>query len=42
MSRLAGGATAEKRRRLVELFVTSSRYEWQFWEMCWRGESWPV
>jgi thiaminase/transcriptional activator TenA len=42
MNRLAGGATAEKRRRLVELFVTSSRYEWQFWEMCWRGESWPV
>ena len=42
MDRLAEGASAEKRRRLVELFVTSSRYEWQFWEMCWRGESWPV
>jgi thiaminase/transcriptional activator TenA len=42
MNRLAEGATAAKQRRLVELFVTSSRYEWQFWEMCWRGESWPV
>ena len=42
MDRLAEGASAAKRQRLVELFVTSSRYEWQFWEMCWRGESWPV
>jgi thiaminase/transcriptional activator TenA len=42
MNRLAEGAPAAKRQRLVELFVTSSRYEWQFWEMCWRGESWPV
>jgi thiaminase (transcriptional activator TenA) len=42
MNRLAEGATAEKRERLRELFVLSSRYEWQFWEMCWRGEEWPV
>jgi len=42
MNRLTEGTTAAKRQRLVELFVTSSRYEWQFWEMCWRGESWPV
>jgi thiaminase/transcriptional activator TenA len=42
MNRLAEGATSAKRRHMVELFVTSSRYEWQFWEMCWRGESWPV
>ena len=42
MNRLADGTTVAKRQRLVELFVTSSRYEWQFWEMCWRGESWPV
>jgi thiaminase (transcriptional activator TenA) len=26
--------------RLTELFVLSSRYEWQFWEMCWQGEEW--
>lgn len=42
MDRLAEGTTAEKRRRLTELFLLSSRYEWQFWEMCWRGEEWPV
>jgi thiaminase (transcriptional activator TenA) len=23
-------------------FVTTSRYEWMFWEMGWRRESWPV
>ena len=42
MNRLAEGTTPEKRRRLTELFVLSSRYEWLFWEMCWRGESWAV
>jgi thiaminase/transcriptional activator TenA len=42
MNRLAEGATVAKRRRLIDLFVLSSRYEWQFWEMCWRGEKWPV
>jgi thiaminase/transcriptional activator TenA len=42
MNRLAAGASAEKRARLKESFVLSSRYEWQFWEMCWRGEVWPV
>jgi thiaminase (transcriptional activator TenA) len=41
-NRLAQGATDEKRARLRELFVLSSRYEWQFWQMCWIGESWPV
>jgi thiaminase/transcriptional activator TenA len=42
MDRLADGVSAEKRARLTDLFVLSSRYEWQFWEMCWRGETWPV
>ena len=42
MDRLAEGVSAEKRARLTDLFVLSSRYEWQFWEMCWRGETWPV
>lgn len=40
MDRLAAGATADRKRRLTELFVLSSRYELQFWEMCWSGESW--
>jgi len=40
MNRLGAKATGEKRRRLIDLFVWSSRYEWQFWEMCWHGEQW--
>ncbi|MGD2135182.1 MAG: thiaminase II [Gemmatimonadales bacterium] len=40
LERVAAGADDEKRRRLTELFVTSSRYEWLFWEMCWHGEAW--
>lgn len=37
---LAVGVSREKRIRLTELFVISSRYEWLFWEVCWTGESW--
>lgn len=40
LDRLALGASRDKRQRLVDLFLTSSRYEWRFWEMCWQGESW--
>lgn len=42
MERLAEGASEEKRARLTEIFVISSRYEWMFWEMCYNGEAWPV
>jgi thiaminase/transcriptional activator TenA len=42
LNRVAAGASEEKQRRLRELFVLSSRYEWKFWEMCWRGEEWSV
>ena len=42
MNRLADGTGEEKRRRLIDLFVLSSRYEWQFWEMCWHSEDWKV
>lgn len=38
--RVAGPVDPERRRRLVDLFVLSSRYELRFWEMCWSGESW--
>jgi len=40
MDRHAEEAGAERREHLTDLFVTSSRYEWQFWEMCWEGEQW--
>ncbi len=42
IDRLAEGASGAKHRRLTDLFLLSSRYEWQFWEMCWQGEGWPV
>ncbi len=40
MDRLAEDRGPEKRAALTETFVLSSRYEWQFWEMCYRGEEW--
>jgi thiaminase/transcriptional activator TenA len=42
MNRVAEGIGPRKRAKLVSLFVLSSRYEWQFWDMCWRGEEWRV
>lgn len=42
LDRLAAGAGPERRRRLRDLFLLSSRYEWRFWEMCWEGEAWSV
>jgi thiaminase/transcriptional activator TenA len=42
MNRLAEEATPTKRQRLLGIFEISSQYEWLFWEMCWKGESWPV
>jgi thiaminase (transcriptional activator TenA) len=42
MNRLAEGATRPKQRRLMEIFEISSQYEWLFWEMCWKGEAWPI
>jgi len=35
-----GEVSEEKRARLEEIFVLSSRYELRFWDMCWEGESW--
>lgn len=40
LNRAAANVGPEKRQRLIDLFVLSSRYEWQFWEMCWHGEEW--
>ena len=40
LDRLADGLAPRSRARMTELFVLSSRYEWQFWEMCWHGEEW--
>jgi thiaminase/transcriptional activator TenA len=31
----------EEEARLFKIFLTSTRYEWLFWEMAWRLEEWP-
>jgi thiaminase/transcriptional activator TenA len=33
---------ADERRRAGAHFVTTSRYEWMFWDAAWRQERWPV
>ena len=42
LDRLAAGLPGERLRRLEEAFLTSSRYEYLFWEMAYRQERWPV
>ena len=42
MDRTAEGLSEARRRRVTEVFLTSSRYEYLFWEMAWRQERWPV
>jgi thiaminase/transcriptional activator TenA len=37
----AAGAPPEIRSRAMEAFERSVRYEWMFWEMAWRQETWP-
>jgi thiaminase/transcriptional activator TenA len=39
---LAAGLPERELNKLEETFLTSSRYEWQFWEMAWKMERWPV
>ncbi len=31
-----------QKARVKEAFVTTSRYEWMFWDAAWRLEGWPV
>jgi thiaminase (transcriptional activator TenA) len=40
LDREASVGTDEKKERLRELFLLSSRYELRFWDMCWEGERW--
>ena len=42
VDRLAAGANSATRGRMEESFLTSSRYEYLFWEMAWSRETWPV
>ena len=42
VDRLADGVSEEQRRRMEDAFVTSSRYELQFWDMAYQMAGWPV
>ena len=42
LDRLSASASAVEKRRMTELFILSSRYEFLFWEQAYRLESWPV
>lgn len=42
LDNLAAGLPERDLRKLEAAFLTSSRYEWQFWEMAWKMERWPI
>jgi thiaminase (transcriptional activator TenA) len=39
---LAAGLPVRETNHLESLFLTSSRYEYLFWEMSWTGATWPI
>ena len=42
LDNLAADLPERELKKLEEAFLTSSRYEWQFWEMVWKMERWQV
>lgn len=42
LDEVAAEATARQRERYRELFRTSARYEYRFWDAAWRQEEWEV
>jgi thiaminase/transcriptional activator TenA len=42
VDRTAAELPTSAREAMRRHFVTTSRYEWMFWEMGYRKESWPV
>ena len=42
MDDVAADSTEADRERYRELFLTSARYEYLFWDAAWREEEWPV
>lgn len=42
LQRFSDESDEAARRRAVEAFVTSVRYEWMFWEQAWTMQEWPV
>ncbi len=42
LDRLAAGLPERELDKLEDAFLTSSRYEWRFWEMAWTLERWRI
>ena len=42
VDRSADRASTAERARMLDAFLTCSRYEWMFWDAAWRMEAWPV
>ena len=42
LDEVAAGLPERVLQKLEDIFLTSSRYEFQFWEMAWKLERWPV
>jgi thiaminase/transcriptional activator TenA len=42
MDEVAADASAAERERYTDLFRTSARYEYRFWDAAWRQEEWSV
>lgn len=40
VDRVAADLPTDARKRMEDAFITSSRYEFAFWEMAWTGERW--
>lgn len=42
LDRLAAGLSDRDLLKLEATFLSSSRYEWRFWEAAWKMEQWPL
>ena len=42
LNRLTGESSEAEKRRLENHFLTSSRYEYLFWEMAYNQERWQI
>jgi thiaminase/transcriptional activator TenA len=40
--RVAESESETTRQAMADHFVTSTRYEWMFWDMAYRRETWPI
>ena len=42
VDRTAERVSDAEQARMLDAFLTCSRYEWMFWDAAWRVEAWPV